>query len=48
MEAVAGSHAASEPKELWLVPGAAHIDLLGYDPAGYRLHVLLFLEQHLK
>jgi fermentation-respiration switch protein FrsA (DUF1100 family) len=39
--------AANEPKELWLVPGAGHVDLLGYDPAGYRGHVVGFLERHL-
>jgi fermentation-respiration switch protein FrsA (DUF1100 family) len=39
--------AANEPKELWLVPGAAHVDLLRYDPRGYEEHVLGFLERHL-
>ena len=40
--------AAPQPKELWLVPGAGHIDLLRYDPPGYRAHVLPFLEEHLR
>jgi uncharacterized protein len=39
--------AAHEPKELWLVPGAAHVDLVRYDPRGYEEHVLGFLERHL-
>jgi uncharacterized protein len=39
--------AAHAPKELWLVRGAAHIDLLRYDPAGYREHVLGFLDRQL-
>jgi len=39
--------AASEPKEIWLVPGAAHVDLLRHDPEGYRLRVLGFLDRYL-
>ena len=39
--------AANAPKELWLVPGAAHVDLLRYDRAGYSAHVLGFFGQHL-
>jgi uncharacterized protein len=40
--------AARSPKELWMVRGAAHIDLLRHDPEGYRTHVLAFLERYLK
>lgn len=40
--------AANPPKELWMVPGAAHVDLLRYDPEGYNSHVLVFLEKHMK
>lgn len=39
--------AANAPKELWLVPGATHVDLARYDPRGYEDHVLGFLERHL-
>ena len=39
--------AANEPKELWLVAGAAHVDLARYDRKGYEDHVLGFLERHL-
>jgi alpha-beta hydrolase superfamily lysophospholipase len=39
--------AANEPKELWLVAGAAHVDLLRFDAAGYRTHVLGFLRRNL-
>lgn len=38
---------AREPKELWLVDGAAHVDLARYDPAGYRRRVLGFFREHL-
>lgn len=34
--------AAVEPKQLWMVDGAAHVDLYGHDPARYRDHVLQF------
>jgi fermentation-respiration switch protein FrsA (DUF1100 family) len=39
--------AANPPKELWLVPGAAHVDLIRHDPRGYADHVLGFLDRHL-
>jgi fermentation-respiration switch protein FrsA (DUF1100 family) len=39
--------AARAPKELWMVRGAAHIDLLRYDPNGYRTRVLVFLDRYL-
>lgn len=39
--------AARDPKEYWLVPGAAHVDFLKADSAAYRARVLPFLRQHL-
>ena len=39
--------AAPEPKALWWVEGAAHVDFLSAEPDGYRRHVLGFLEDHL-
>jgi dipeptidyl aminopeptidase/acylaminoacyl peptidase len=39
--------AAKEPKELWLLPGARHVDLYRFDRAGYREHVLGFLDRYL-
>lgn len=38
---------AQEPKELWLVEGAAHEDLLSVSPLQYKLNVLRFLNQHM-
>ncbi len=38
---------AKEPKTLWIVDGAAHVDLLTANPAGYRQEVIGFLETHL-
>jgi fermentation-respiration switch protein FrsA (DUF1100 family) len=38
--------AAREPKELWLVEGAAHVDLLRFDSPSYRARVSDFLERH--
>ncbi|HEV2847042.1 MAG TPA: alpha/beta fold hydrolase [Thermoanaerobaculia bacterium] len=35
---------APEPKELWLVPGAAHVDLHGFAGEEYRRRILKFLE----
>ncbi len=39
--------AANEPKELWLVEGAAHIDLHQFNPQAYEAKVLPFLAKHL-
>jgi dienelactone hydrolase len=39
--------AAHEPKELWLVPGASHDDLLRFDAGGYARHVIGFLDRYL-
>jgi len=35
-------------KELWLVDGAAHVDLYGHDPDQYRARILSFLRRHLR
>ena len=40
--------AARQPKELWAVQGAAHVDLYAYDPAAYKARVLTFLSRHLR
>lgn len=40
--------AASHPKELWLVEGAAHVDLHAFDPAAYEARVSAFLRKHLQ
>ena len=39
--------AAHEPKELWIVPRAAHEDFARVDPAGYRERVVDFLRRRL-
>jgi len=39
--------AAGEPKELYVVPGAAHAEAYAVDPEAYRSRVLGFLERHL-
>ncbi|WP_088288567.1 alpha/beta hydrolase [Kineosporia sp. A_224] len=46
-EAQALYAAAPEPKALWVVPGAAHVDLYDADPAAYRARVGDFLAQRL-
>jgi uncharacterized protein len=40
--------AAREPKALWPVPGAAHVDLHGFDPARYEAHVGGWLQARLR
>lgn len=40
--------AASSPKELWRVDGAAHVDLHGFNPAQYERRVFSFLAKHLR
>lgn len=40
--------ASREPKEIWIVAGAKHQDLLQFDSAGYQAHVLRFLTKHLR
>lgn len=39
---------ANEPKELWAIDGAAHVDLHAFDPAPYEARVLSFLARHLR
>lgn len=39
---------APEPKILWEVEGAAHVDLLRYAPEDYAHRVLRFLDRHLR
>jgi uncharacterized protein len=39
---------ARQPKSLWLVEGAGHVDLERYAPGAYREHVLTFLAQNLQ
>jgi uncharacterized protein len=34
--------AAAEPKELWMIPGAAHVDFAAYSGAAYTERVLAF------
>ena len=38
--------AANEPKSLWVVPGAGHVDLRTFAPEQYEAKVLAFLGQH--
>lgn len=40
--------AAQEPKGLWVVPGAAHVDLYTYAGPEYARRVLAFFAQHLR
>ena len=39
--------AAAEPKELWIVPRAAHVDLSRFAKADYETRILNFFSQHL-
>lgn len=39
--------AANQPKRLWVVPGAAHVDLHRFAPGAYRAQLIGFLEEHL-
>ena len=39
--------AAAQPKELWVVEGAAHVDLHAYVPADYERRIGAFLARHL-
>jgi len=38
-------HAASQPKDMWIVEGAGHQDFLAFDTTGYEAHVVHFLQQ---
>lgn len=40
--------AASEPKELWRVEGAAHVDLHAFQPENYERNVLRFFTKYLR
>lgn len=40
--------AAQDPKKLWLVDDATHVDLLREDPIRYREQVFGFLDEHLR
>lgn len=40
--------AASEPREIWIVPGAGHQDFQSFAPDEYRRRVLPFLQSHLR
>lgn len=39
---------ALPPKELWVLPNAAHVDFERHDQTGYDAHVLSFLRQNLR
>lgn len=39
---------AAEPKELWLVEGAAHVDLHAFNPQAYESKISVFLLKHLR
>jgi fermentation-respiration switch protein FrsA (DUF1100 family) len=47
-DTVAMFNNAHEPKSLWLVEGAGHVDLEQYAPEAYRAHVLAFLATALR
>lgn len=40
--------AAHEPRQLWIVPGAAHVNFQHFAPKEYEAHVLAFLDQYLR
>jgi fermentation-respiration switch protein FrsA (DUF1100 family) len=40
--------AAAEPKELWLLKGATHVDLHAFDPRAYESRVSAFLLKYLR
>jgi fermentation-respiration switch protein FrsA (DUF1100 family) len=40
--------AAREPRQLWIVPDASHVDLHGIAPATYEAKITAFLAQHLR
>ncbi|KRM87338.1 alpha/beta hydrolase [Lacticaseibacillus thailandensis] len=44
----ANYRAAKGPKQLWVVPGAAHAKSLATHPVAYRRHVLKFLHRYLQ
>jgi len=40
--------AARRPKELWVIEGAAHVDLHAFDPAAYESKISAFLARYLR
>jgi uncharacterized protein len=40
-------HGAADPKELWIVPGASHVDLHAFAVTVYEKRVLAFFARHL-
>ncbi|MEZ6042522.1 MAG: alpha/beta hydrolase [Planctomycetaceae bacterium] len=46
-ETVSLFNAAKEPRRIWLVEGAGHVDLLAAHPGQYEQQVLTFLNLHL-
>ncbi|MCA9035026.1 MAG: alpha/beta hydrolase [Planctomycetaceae bacterium] len=46
-ETVSLFNAATEPRRIWLVEGAGHVDLLAAHPGQYEQQVLTFLNLHL-
>jgi uncharacterized protein len=40
--------AAPEPKEFWVVPGAAHVNFERFAPRDYQAHLLAFLDRYLR
>jgi len=47
-ETIAMFERAPEPKVLWAVEGAGHVDLEGYAPDAYRARVLPFMIERLR
>ncbi len=48
METQAMFSAAPEPKRLWLVDGAEHVDLFDQNPSQYRERIVGFFDQYLR
>lgn len=46
-ETLAMFAAAADPKQLWLIEDAAHVDLLTIDPGSYREQVVVFFDRYL-
>lgn len=40
--------AANQPKELWIVEGAAHVNLHNFNPSAYESKILAFFAKHLR
>jgi esterase/lipase len=40
--------AANQPKELWIVEGAAHVNLHNFNPSAYKLKISAFFAKHLR